>query len=209
VNLSCSPRVVPNMNHTRHLSIILLLLLAGTAAPRLRADDATCTNTPKTKLEALACQTGLVLYKGIGDIGSLPVERGTITVFCLNYLAPDARQHEAGLDIRIKLTEGAFHTLVDYDEIDHLLQALSALGKADKKTAGLPSFMAVYKTRDELRVATYNIVDGGTESIAASIGRAGCPTVSLTLNQLAQLAAIIGQAKTALDTGRIEPRPKP
>jgi hypothetical protein len=170
------------------------------AVPCFAVDDAlSCTNAPKTQLEALACQTGIVLIKGLGDVGSVPVEHGTVTIYCLRYLAPDVHQGAAGLEVKVKLASGSCHAFIDYDEIDHLLAAINQLAHADKKINGLPSFEAVYKTRDELRLATFNIVDGLTESLAASISRPGFPTVPLTLNQLTQLAALIEQAKATLD----------
>ena len=165
----------------------------------LAEDAAICTNTPKTQLEALACLPGIVLIKGLGDAGSVPLERATITVFCLRYLAPDVHQGAAGLDVKVKLTNCFFHAFVDYDEIDHLLIAVQQLAHADKKIAALPSFEAVYKTRDELRLATYNIVDGPTESLAASISRPGFPNVTMTMTQLGQFSALIEQAKATLD----------
>src|SRR5262245_20951247 len=126
-----------SMRPTRYFLLALFSALAVSTVFRLCADDAIiCSNAPKTQLETLACQPGVVLIKGLGDVGSVPVERGIVTVFCLRYIAPDVHQAAAGLDIKVKLTNCFFHAFVDYDEIDHLLQAVGTLSHADKKIAG-------------------------------------------------------------------------
>ena len=63
----------------------------------------------------------------------------------------------------------------------------------------LPSFEASYRTRDDLRVATFNNVDGPTEDVWARLSLPGCFRLTLTLNQLDQLQTLISKAKVVLD----------
>src|SRR5204862_4952152 len=102
--------------------------------------------------------------------------------------------------IRVKTGESLFHAFVDDDEIAPLLAALSAITKVEKKAVSLPSFEAYYRTRDELRLATFNTINGPTEDMYARISMPGCFNLTLTVDQLSQLHTLIAQAKATLDS---------
>ena len=182
----------------------LLLIATGLAAlcaTKVGAQDpAVSTNAPKTHLESFARQTGIVLIRGVGEIGSVNVERGVVTVTGVEYVAPKTGDRARGLNIRVKTGESLFHAFVDDDEIEPLLAALNAITKVEKKAVSLPSFEAYYRTRDELRLATFNTINGPTEDMYARISMPGCFNLTLTVDQLSQLRALIAQAKATLDS---------
>jgi hypothetical protein len=186
------------------LLIAAVVMVTGT--PLHAQEDAVSTNAPRTKLESFARQTGLVVLKSVGNVGSLTVQRGTVSVFCVVYSTATNGRREPGLSIRINTGGGhIFPALVDDDEIEPLLAALNTILKVDKKAVVLPSFEAYYRTRDELRFAAFNNIDGPTEELWARLSMPGCFNLTLTPSQLAQLQTLIAQAKVTLDSVRTKP----
>jgi hypothetical protein len=183
------------------LLIVAVVMMTGT--PLYAQEDAISTNTPRTKLEAFARQTGLIVLKSVSNVGSVTVQRGTVSVFCVVYSTASNGRRELGLNIRINTSGGhVFSALVDDDEIEPLQAALKTIRKVEKQAVPLPSYEVYYRTRDELRFAAFNNIDGATEELWARLSMPGCFNLTLTLNQLAQLETLIAQAKVRLDSVR-------
>ena len=171
-------------------------------------DASSAQKEPKTKLEAFEAKTGTVLIKGIQEMGSV-AGIGSVSVDCREFTDANTGRKEYGITIEVKeATENARFerketTLIDYDEIDSLLKGLDYIAKVDNSATALTSFEAIYKTKGDLRVATFS---GGREKVQAAIqsGRIRTATAFLSLDQLAKFRVLIASAKTKLDSIRKE-----
>ena len=92
--------------------------------------------------------------------------------------------------------------LVDYAELDSLLNGLDYLNKIDASATSLASFDAFYITRDGFRVAAFSSSRTGTVEFAVRALRSGQRPVLLSRDQVAQLRNLIQQAKSKLDSLR-------
>lgn len=157
---------------------------------------------PKTKLEAFEAKTGMVIIKGLQDIGTV-TGMGTVTVGCREFTDGNTGRKEYGITIEVK-SSGRFErtdtTLIDYDEIESLLKGIDYISKVDKSATPLTLFEAIYKTKGDLRVTTFNGSPSGVIEAAVQSGYMGSATAYLSLDQLSKFRALIENAKTKLDS---------
>jgi hypothetical protein len=93
--------------------------------------------------------------------------------------------------------------VVDYDEMDSLLNGLNYLAKIDYKVTSQPTFVASYVTRSGFRVGAftsqrrgviqYFLQDHGTNS-------ANSPRILITPAQLTQFQSLVDQARSNLNS---------
>lgn len=157
---------------------------------------------PKTKLEAFEAQTGTVLIKGIGEIGSI-TGTGSIEVDCREFTDAGTTQKRYGITVEVA-ESGRFArpvtSFVDYDEIDSLLKGIDYISKIDNSVTSLSNFEAVYKTKGELRVTTFSSKKGEKIRAAVQTGSIVSATSFLSLDQLAKFRGMIAEAKSKLDS---------
>jgi hypothetical protein len=89
-------------------------------------------------------------------------------------------------------------SLVDYDEISGLLDGISYVSKVQKSDTKLRNFEATYSTKGDLNVTVFND-SSGKNSAAIKIGRIGSQQAFISMDNLAQFARLIVQAKDVLD----------
>jgi hypothetical protein len=92
--------------------------------------------------------------------------------------------------------------LIDYDELDSLLDGLEYLGKLDWSVTSLPDFSAVYTTKGGFRAEARGSRRTGSIEFAVRSTRVNAPKLSLSRDQLGQLRSLIEQARTKLDSMR-------
>ena len=110
------------------------------------------TNAPPTKLEAFEAQTGTVIIKGINPIGSVFAQNGTVTVRSKE--SKDAGTGRRLYGLAIGLKEGNQPediTLIDYDELDSLLDGIDYIFKVNRTVSAMPGFSVVYATKAGFR----------------------------------------------------------
>lgn len=182
-----------------------LVLLAAMAWPllggRLLAQD---TNAPKTILETFEAQTGVILVQGTMLIGSVSADAGMVSVGCKETKDAGTGRKESGLAIQVREGEARTDTtIVDYDEVDSLLNAIDYLSRADYRVTTLPAFDVVYMTKAGLRIATYSSSRSpGTIKVAVQSSQINRTRVVLAPQQFAQFQSLIQQAKGKLDALR-------
>jgi hypothetical protein len=184
----------------RNLSVILSVLVGGwLVSGAARADD---TNLPRTHLGLFEAQTGRVIIKGTADIGLLSVNAGVVSVQCRE--ARDAAGGSQVLGVIVGLKAGNHpedNAILDYDELDSVLQGVDYISKANYSVTSLPGFDAVYITRDALRIAAHSSNKSpGTIVFFLQSGSGGQTRLSLTPSQFAQFLSLIQQARTRLDS---------
>ncbi len=188
-----------NMHHFKNILIALGcgLFLAGAAC----AQD---TNAPRTKLDAFEARTGVVIVRGSADIGTVTTASGTVSVRCRESTEASTGRKLQGLAVTITgKNRQSDTTIIDYDELDSLLSALDFLANANWSLTTLPSFDALYTTRDGLQAAAYSSQKRpGTLGASLKSSRAAYVRISLAPQEFAQFRGLILQARTKLDALR-------
>jgi hypothetical protein len=186
--------------------IVLFVAVAGGLLPSglTRAQE---TNAPllvpATKLEAFETNTDTVIIKATAPIGAVPAHSGTVTVRCREITDAGTGRRERGIIIDIAISGQAEDTmLIDYDELDSLLDGLDYIAKLDWSVTSLSGFDAVYTTKGGFRAAAFGSRRTGSIEYAVRSTRVSWRPLLLSRDQLGQLRSFIEQAKTKLDSLR-------
>ena len=186
----------------REINTLLLVILGGAlAAGTVRAQD---TNPPLTKIEIFEYQTGTVIVRGSVLIGTMSAQTGTVSVRAKESIEPGLGAKEYG--VAVGLQEGSRPedtTVIDYDELDSLLNGIDSISKANHSMTPLPEYDVGYTTGGWLRLVVYTSTKRpGTTQIALQSGHASRARILLSDDQLATFQKLIQQAKRKLDSVR-------
>lgn len=186
--------------------VLLLVLFCGPTfaqrpGPQFRRPLACEPVEPRTKLEAIEWQYERVLIKGFSQIATFTARDVEVRVDAVELKDTATPTRAIGLVIALReLGENPREnrSFVDYDEIDRLLQGLTAIGRVNESVTKLAGFEARYRTVGDLEVIVFRQSRSG---IAASLTSGICERVTapLTLDDLDRLKAHIVEAKTRLD----------
>jgi hypothetical protein len=180
---------------------IVLVVASGLGTLAARAQ---VTNVPPTELEAFEAQTGTVIVKGAGQIGSLAVDAVNIVVISKESLDVTSGRRQYGMAVETTANNRrVWKKVVDYDEMGSLLSGLNYLAKIDYKVTAQPTFVASYVTRSGLRVGAftsqrrgalqYFLQDYGTNS-------PNSPKILITSAQLSQFQDLVDETLKDLDS---------
>jgi hypothetical protein len=195
-----------NKGKTMRTFMALLIAVAGGSLlgnPARAQETNTCLLVPATKLEAFETNTDTVIIKATAPIGTVSAHGGAVSVRCREITDAGTGRRESGILIDIALgaqLEGT--TLIDYDELDSLLDGVDYLGKLDWSITSLPDFSAVYTTKGGFRADARGSRRTGNIEFAVRSTRINVPRLSLSRDQLGQLRSLIDQAKAKLDSLR-------
>ena len=190
------------------LTVLVLLLVvfcgptfAQRPGPQFRRPLACEPVEPRTKLEAIEWQYERVLVKGFSQIATFTARDVEVRVDAVELKDTASATRAIGLVIALRETGENPHenrSFVDYDEIDRLLQGLTAIGRVNESVTKLASFEARYRTVGDLEFLVFRQSRSG---IAASVTSGICERVTapLTLDDLDRLKAHIVEAKTRLE----------
>jgi hypothetical protein len=195
------------MSVVRLLVLVLLLVVSCAAAfaqrpsPQFRRPLACEPVEPRTKLEAIEWQYERVLLKGFSQIATFMARDVEVRVDAVELKDTSTATRAIGLVIALRETgenPRENRSFIDYDEIDRLLQGLTAIGRVNESVSKLASFEARYRTSGDLEIVVFRQSRSG---IAASLTAGICERVTapLTLDELDRLKAHIVEAKTRLD----------
>jgi hypothetical protein len=156
---------------------------------------------PRTKLEAIEWAYERVLVKGFSQIATFNARDVEVRVDAVELKDTSTATRAIGLVIALRETGENPHenrSFVDYEEIDRLLQGLTAIGRVNESVTKLAGFEARYRTFGDLEFLVFRQSRSG---IAASLTSGICDKVTapLTLDDLDRLKAHIVEAKTRLD----------
>ena len=189
-------------------SILIFLLVvscgltfAQRPGPQFRRPLACEPVEPRTKLEAIEWQYERVLLKGFSQIATFIARDVEVRVDAVELKDTATATRAIGMVIALRETgENARENraFVDYDEIDRLLQGLTAIGRVNESVTKLAGFEGRYRTLGDLEIIVFRQSRSGT---AASVTSGICERVTalLTLDELDRLKAHIVEAKTRLD----------
>jgi hypothetical protein len=165
----------------------------------VRAQD---TNAIRTEMDAFESATGVVIVRASLDMGALTVTAGgTVSVKCKESVETTSGRKQHALEVTlIGKDSKADTTLIDYDELDALLNGLDYLSRANWSLTSLPSFDAMYSTRDGLQAAAYSSQKRpGTIGASLKSNRTVRVRISLTTDEFSVFRGMIQQAKVKLD----------
>jgi hypothetical protein len=186
--------------------IAVLIAVAGGSMlgdPARAQETNPCVLVPATKLEGFETNTDTVIIKATAPIGTVAAHGGAVAVRCREITDAGTGRREGGIIIDIAFDaqlEGTM--LIDYDELDSLLDGLDYLGKLDWSVTSLPDFSATYTTKGGFRADARGSRRTGNIEFAVRTTRLSAPRLSLSRDQLGQLRSLIDQAKTKLDSLR-------
>jgi hypothetical protein len=182
----------------RPLQFIFIALCCSLAfASRAQDANTTTTNVLKTEIENFEAQTGTVIVKGVGQGGSMTTAAGIISIRLKESIDVGHGGKLYGMAIGLGAGQRREFLIVDYDEIDPLLNGMDYLAKIGYDVTALQAFEASFTTRSGLRVVAYSAVRQGGIHTYLQLGDA--PKISLAPDQLAQFQNLIAQAKSSLD----------
>ena len=183
-----------------------LMLLCSSAfaqrpGPQFRRPLACEPVEPRTKLEAIEWKYERVLVKGFSQIATFIARDVEVRIDAVELKEAATATRAIGLVIALRETGENPHenrSFVDYEEIDRLLQGLTAIGRVNESVTKLAGFEARYRTPGDLEIIVFRQSRSG---IAASLTSGICDRVTapLTLDELDRLKAYIVEAKTRLD----------
>jgi hypothetical protein len=166
----------------------------------LNAGAQNSTNAPATEIENFELQTDTVIVKGFGQTGSVTTDDGVISVRCKESHDVTTGRKLYGISVALDSNQVHGFLVVDYDELNALINGLNFLSTISYDVTPLPSFDASFVTRSGLRIGAHSERRQGT--IELYMNFSGSAKVTLTSDQFAQFQSLINQAKISLDVIR-------
>jgi hypothetical protein len=161
------------------------------------------TNVTFTELETFEDQPGTVIVKGAGQIGSMAIGAMNVTIICKESTDASTGHKEYGLAVEMNENNlRGVRMVVDYDEMDSLLNGLDYLAKIDSNVTTLPTFVASYVTKSGLRVGAYTSQRRGAIQYFLQDRSINSARMLISSAQLAQFQSLMQQAKKNLDSLR-------
>jgi hypothetical protein len=182
-------------SHTMNkLKIILTVAVCALACAAMAQD----TNLITTHIGLFEARTGVVLIKGSGQLGSIPLGPAQLSVRSKETTDANTGEKIYGLAIEIEGSQLAREiVLVDDDEVDSLLNGVNYLAKINYDVTTLPGFEASYTTKAGLRVIADSMRKEG--GVLAFVQFGDGPRISLSSVQLTQFYGLISQGRKSLD----------
>ena len=178
----------------RNICLVLIAAICSLAFAA-RSQD---TNALKTKIGLFESQTGVVIIKGFSLMGTVPTGGAVIHVRCKESTSAASGRKEYGVAIEIDTDEWRRLAIVDYDELDGLLTAMDSLGKITFNATPLQGFEATFTTKSGLEFIAFGDKQQG--GIKPFLAYDQSPRIPLLPAQWNQLAVLIAQAKTAIES---------
>lgn len=176
---------------------VKIFLAAGIICAAACAVQAQDTNALNTRIGQFENRTGVVIVKGYGQVGSIPVEGGELLVRCKE-TSDSNGQKMRGLLVEYDTGESGRTALpVDDDEVDALLKAINSLSRINNNDTSLPGFEATYTTRANLRIIALGSHREG--SVSNAIQFASYPPIALSPTQMTQLSSLIAHGQKSLE----------
>lgn len=158
------------------------------------------TNVTFTKLEMFETRPGTVIVKGASQVGSMTIGAVNVEVFSKESTDVTSGKKEYGAAVEFRAADRRARMLVDYDEMDPLLNGVNYLTQIDSNVTSLPTFVASYVTKSGLRIGAYASQRRGAIQYFLQDRSINSRRILITAAQLAQFRDLLRQAKQNLDT---------
>jgi hypothetical protein len=179
------------MKRIEFLFILATLALA-------RAAVAQDTNDLKTALGQFESRTGVVLVKGISQMGFIPLGTIQISVRCKETTDNTTGQKVFGLAVGVSDNgqSAEVRVLVDEDELSALINAVNDLKQMDSTVTALEGFEGTFSTKAGFRVIAHSDRKEGT--VRFYLQFYDYPRVEVTPTQIGQFYNLLQQSRTTL-----------
>jgi len=179
-------------------------LLSSTFVNPVFAQDTNAYSfAPATRLESFATNVGTVIIRGSTDIGVVSADAGSIVLKCREASDAGSGRKELGISVDLNHGQQLRETrLVDYDELESLINALAYLNKVDWSITSLSSFDAGITTRSGFRASAFSSRRSSAIEFAVRTVGSGNPPILLSRDQMAELRGMLEQGRARLDSIR-------
>ena len=162
---------------------------------------------PRNKLEDFDGRMETLLIKGRTWVGTLRVQNGSLRIEAIEIRDARDSSRATGVIITIVPSETnapteEIRSLIDYDEIDKLVNVLDTMAKADEKVTKLVNFEERYRTRGDFEAIVYRQISGAGASAAIEGGFFDRVRLLMAMEDLTKLRWFIAQAKDKLDEAK-------
>ena len=162
---------------------------------------------PRNKLEDFDGRMETLLIKGRTWVGTLRVQNGSLRIEAIEIRDARDSSRATGVIITIVPSETnapteEIRSLIDYDEIDKLVNVLDTMAKADEKVTKLVNFEERYRTRGDFEAIVYRQISGAGASAAIEGGFFDRVRLLMAIEDLTKLRWFIAQAKDKLDEAK-------
>jgi hypothetical protein len=175
----------------------LSLLLAAGCVLSFAAHGQVTTNLPATKIENFELQTDTVIVKGFNEVGTINTSSGVVSVRCKQSAVAATGLVEYGIAVGLSSNDVHGSLVVDYDELDALLNGLTFLSRVTYNVTPMPSFDASITTRSGLRIAAHS--ERRQAAIQLSLQFEDSPVIPMSPDQFSQFQNLVLQAKQTID----------
>jgi hypothetical protein len=135
----------------RNFCLVLIAIVCSLAFAA-RAQD---TNALKTEIGLFESQTGVVIVKGFSQVGSVSTGAAVISVRSKESTSAATGHKDYGLAVIIEAGQWQGLAIVDYDELDALLNGMDYLGKITYSVTSLPGFEASFASKSGLQLIAF------------------------------------------------------
>ncbi len=160
---------------------------------------------PATKIEAFEQSVGVVLTKGLTQVGNLASDDEAETNLNVVFMkdSNDKKVYGVQVEIRLKDTRPV-RCYIDEDEINPLIDALGKLSRVDKNTLPMDLIEGAYKTRGNLDIYNREINGGRAAvlrvtSISALTGQVRVARASFRVARLVEIVQQLNNAKGVIN----------
>jgi hypothetical protein len=157
---------------------------------------------PRTKLETFDERYGTVVLKGFTQINSIEVRGVRVDAVELRDLARATRV----IGLVIALAGGGEgpqenRAFIDYEEIDGLLAGIDSVSRVNETMTKLVGFEGKYRTLGDFEVIVFRQTRSGN-AVSVTTGVCDQVRITMSLDELTKVKAMIAEAKTKLDEAR-------
>ena len=157
---------------------------------------------PRTKLEAFDERYGTVLVKGFTQVNTIEVRGIRVDAVELRDTARATRV----TGVVIALSSGGERpqenrAFIDYEEIDGLLAGIDAVSRVNESMTKLVGFEGKYRTLGDFEIGVFRQTRSGN-AVSLSTGVCEQSRVTMTLDELTKVRAMIAEAKAKLDEAK-------
>jgi hypothetical protein len=182
------------------LGLVAILALCGMNPLETARAQEVQKQAPKTQLEAFTGEVGVVIIKGYTEVGSVS-GTGKAEVTAMTFRNAKTGEEKSGIVIEVK-TAGSYHqegrSLIDYDEIDGLVEGIRYVSKTERSATKLRNFEATYSTKGDLKVIVFNDASG-KKMAAIQVGNIGARQAYVSMENLTAFSLLVQKAKGILD----------
>ena len=200
------------MTHSRSIFCVVLVVSLGAASgvssfaqrpgPQFWRRLSCEPVEPRTKLEAFDERYGTVLVKGFTQVNTIEVRGIRVDAVELRDTARATRV----TGVVIALSSGGERpqenrAFIDYEEIDGLLAGIDAVSRVNESMTKLVGFEGKYRTLGDFEIGVFRQTRSGN-AVSLSTGVCEQSRVTMTLDELTKVRAMIAEAKAKLDEAK-------